>query len=386
METGMTTNMNLPSADVINQLLGITQGSSLWEIRQARDKVVAATQSSYEGYFAQNLSQLNLSQRLEIALLCSQLTPCPALSEHYAKQLALARTQSNGVSLAAMTAAKEFARVLKTKPIDGDKALLHTLPKAGLDTPTIIALAQLIAFVSFQTRVVQGLIAMQAAGSNAGASPAADTKSASRGSNTLPLGSSIKIKGFTNEVLDWKSWLDVLDIAKATEEQLSVLKESHPKATTSDYYLTLVHQPDILKQRSIAFNAIMYAPGGLSRAERELGATVVSRINGCVYCASVHAQRFEQLGKRNDAIVQVFEDPYKITTNARDKAISEFSIQLTLEPKNVNAKSIQALIGVGMNMGEVLDLVYSVAIFAWANRLMLNLGEPLQPVIDITAS
>jgi uncharacterized peroxidase-related enzyme len=372
METRMT-------IDVIDQLLDITQGSALWDIRHARDKVVAATQSSYEGYFAQHLSQLNLTQRLEIALICSELTPCPALSEHYAKQLALTKVQSDGVSQSAMAAAKEFARVLTTKPIDGDKALLHTLPKVGLDTPTIIALAQLIAFVSFQTRVVQGLVAMQAAGAHIGSVSATDMKAPVNDSGSLPLGCAIKIKGFTNEVLDWKSWLDVLVVEKATAEQLAVLKESHPKATTSDYYLTLVHQPEILKQRSIAFNAIMYAPGGLSRAERELGATVVSRVNGCVYCASVHAQRFEQLGKRNDAIVQVFEDPYLITTSTRDKAISDFSIQLTLAPETVNAKSIEALTDVGMSMGEVLDLMHSVAIFAWANRLMLNLGEPWLP-------
>jgi uncharacterized peroxidase-related enzyme len=377
METRMTTSSTPETSDVIDQLLGINHGASLWAVRHARDKVVAATQSSYEGFFAPNLSQLSLSQRLEIALLCSDLTPCPLLSKHYAKQLELTKNQSSGVSPPAMTAAKQFAHVLTTKPIDGDKALLQTLPKAGLDTPTIIALAQLVAFISFQTRVVQGLLAMQTASANTSVTSTTHTTPSASDSNNVALGSPINIKGFTNEVLDWKSWLDVLDIEKASTEQLAVLKESHPKATTSDYYLTLVHQPEILKQRSIAFNAIMYAPGGLSRAERELGATVVSRINGCVYCASVHAQRFEQLGKRNDAIVQVFEDPYSITTNPRDKAISDFSIQLTLAPAKVNAKSIQALTDVGMSMGEVLDLLHSVAIFAWANRLMLNLGEPI---------
>jgi uncharacterized peroxidase-related enzyme len=376
METRMTTSTTSETSDVIDQLLSINLGSSLWEVRHARDKVVAATQSSFESYFAPNLSQLSLSQRLEIALLCSELTPCPLLSKYYAKQLELTKNQSFGVSPNAMAAAKEFARVLTTTPIDGDKALLHTLPKAGLDTPTIIALAQLVAFISYQTRLVQGLLAVQAASANASATPTTNAMPSASESTHLALGSLINIKGFTNDVLDWKSWLEVLDIEKASPEQLAVLKESHPKATISDYYLTLVHQPEILKQRSIAFNAIMYAPGGLSRAERELGATVVSRINGCVYCASVHAQRFEQLGKRNDAIVQIFQDPYNITTNPRDKAISDFSIQLTLKPDQFDAKSIQALTDIGMNMGEVLDLMHSVAIFAWANRLMLNLGEP----------
>ena len=189
----------------------------------------------------------------------------------------------------------------------------------------------------------------------------------------------IKSHGFTNESLEWDAWLDVIDLDKATEDQIKVLEESHPKAKTSDYYLFLGHQPDILRQRSAAFNAIMYAPGGMSRAERELGSMVVSRINGCVYCASVHAQRFEQLAKRNDTVQQVFDDPYTAGTDAREKAISQFSIDLTKNPNDVNAASIQALKDVGLNEQEILDLIHSVAIFAWANRLMLNLGEPVFP-------
>ena len=189
----------------------------------------------------------------------------------------------------------------------------------------------------------------------------------------------IRIKGFTNESLDWKAWLDVVKLNKATPEQIAILEESHPKAKESDYYLFLAHQPEILRQRSAAFNAIMYAPGGMPRAERELSTAVVSRINGCVYCASVHAQRFEQLAKRNDTIKQVFEDPSTAGTTDREKAIVQFSIELTERPDAVSASSIQTLKDAGLTEAEILDLIHSVAIFAWANRLMLNLGEPIFP-------
>ncbi len=189
----------------------------------------------------------------------------------------------------------------------------------------------------------------------------------------------LKTKGFTNESLEWRAWLDTVDVATATPEQVAVLEESHPKAKVSDYYLLLVHQPEILRQRSIAFNAIMYAPGGLSRGERELGATVVSRVNGCVYCASVHAQRFEQLAKRQDVIAQVFNDPNSAGTNDRERAIAEFSVALTEHPEQISALSIERLSAVGIGDDEILDLIHSVAIFAWANRLMLNLGEPVFP-------
>ncbi|RQO50464.1 alkylhydroperoxidase [Variovorax sp. KBW07] len=188
-----------------------------------------------------------------------------------------------------------------------------------------------------------------------------------------------RIKGFTNEVLSWKPWLDMVNVDSATPAQLAALDEMSPQARTSPYFLVLAHQPEILLQRSIAFNAIMFAPGGMPRAERELGATVESRVNGCVYCASVHAQRFEQLAKRNDVISQVFEEPSSAGTTPREKAIVAFSAKLGVEPDKVSADDIRGLKEVGLSELEILDLVHSVALFAWANRLMLNLGEPIFP-------
>lgn len=188
----------------------------------------------------------------------------------------------------------------------------------------------------------------------------------------------IKKNGFTNEVLGWKAWLDTVKLDEATPEQMAVLEASHPQAKTSDYYLLLVHEPEILDHRSITYNAIMYAPRGLARADRELGALAVSRINGCVYCASVHAQRFEQLAKRNEVVAELFEDPNTAGTNDRDKAIIAMATKLTLEPENFGAEDIQKLVDVGFEPKEVLDLIHSVSIFGWANRLMLNLGEPVE--------
>lgn len=187
----------------------------------------------------------------------------------------------------------------------------------------------------------------------------------------------IKVNGFTNESLDWKAWLEVVDVNTATPEQIAVLEASHPQAKTSDYYLLLVHQPDILNHRSSTYNAIMYAPRGLNRADRELGALTVSQINGCVYCASVHAQRFEQLSKRGDMVAAVFENPATAAQTTRDKAIIQLATALTQNPAELNPALIQALKDEGMDDIEILDLIHSVSIFGWANRLMLNLGEPV---------
>ena len=185
--------------------------------------------------------------------------------------------------------------------------------------------------------------------------------------------------GFTSQTLGWHAWLDTVAIDEASPEQTAVLEASHPQAKTSDYYLLLVHEAEILRQRSGAFNSIMYAPGGLSRAERELASTVVSRVNGCVYCASVHAQRFQQLAKRDDVIQQIFTDPETAGTSLRERAIVRYAIDLTLQPEAVNPSSLDTLRGVGLDDQQILDLSHAIAIFAWANRLMLTLGEPVFP-------
>ncbi|MGU7838189.1 peroxidase-related enzyme [Burkholderia sp. AW33-5] len=116
-----------------------------------------------------------------------------------------------------------------------------------------------------------------------------------------------------------------------------------------------------------------------SRAERELASTAVSRVNGCVYCASVHAQRFTQLAKRTDAIDQVFDDPSTAGTTARERAIIRYAIALTERPDTLDENDIAALEAEGLTHEEILDLSHAIAIFAWANRLMLTLGEPVFP-------
>ena len=187
----------------------------------------------------------------------------------------------------------------------------------------------------------------------------------------------IRRNGFTNETLQWQSWLTPVRVDEASELQLEVLDESHAQARTSEYYLTLAHQPLMLRHRSTAYNAIMYAPSGLPRAERELGAMLVSVTNGCVYCTSVHAQRYAQLARRTDTVEQVFDDPASAGSTERERAIATFAQAVTLRPALLGAADIAPLRALGMSDEEVIDLLHAVSIFGWANRLMQNLGEPV---------
>lgn len=100
------------------------------------------------------------------------------------------------------------------------------------------------------------------------------------------------IHDFTTEVPDWRPRVTPVDLDQATAAQLDALKVTPSNTKVSDYVLTLAHDVETLKVRSPLFNAIMYNRGGLGRAGRELGATAASVVNRCVYCAAVHASRY----------------------------------------------------------------------------------------------
>ncbi|MCW5655131.1 peroxidase-related enzyme [Hydrogenophaga sp.] len=389
-----TSTANRP-ADLIDRAAGLVAGSATHTLRHQRDKVVATAQLSHDAMLDPSLTDLSLSHRLLVALYACRLTPSPALAGHYRDRALDAGADPVLVSLADTGAAPQafadpslrammtFARILTERPTEGDKAALMQLPAAGLSTPSTVLLAQLIAFISYQTRLVSGLKALKAAQEDgtlavspiADAAPAAD-KVGILANEHLSVGALIEAHGFTNAMLKWRAWLDVVRIDQATPEQLAALDAAHQTAKTSDYYLLLAHQPSILHTRSTAFNAVMYAPRGLPRAERELGAMAASRINGCVYCCSVHSRFFEQLAKRNDVVAQLFEDPHTAGASARDRAIIRFSTALTLQPGELSAQHLRPLREAGLTDLEILDLVHSVAMFGWANRLMANLGEP----------
>lgn len=371
-------------ADVIDQAVPLAPGAALQALRLQRPKIVAATQGSYEAMFAPTVAGVSRTERLLVALHACRLSGAETLAAHYRARLhaedapaaliAAADAPDRAASApdARVATLLGFTAKLTVRPIEGDRRAVEALAAAGLGPAAVVAVGQLIAFLSYQIRVVAGLQALAAAGPGG---PEQPMGAEPRGGASVP--NPIRIKGFTNEVLDWTPWVAPMRLEDATPEQMNALETMSPTAKDQAYFRLLAHQPEMLLQRSIAFNAIMFAPGGMPRAERELGATVESRLNGCVYCASVHAQRFEQLAKRNDVIAQLFEDPDTAGTSARERAIVRFSSVLGLSPDALGAEQVQAVRAAGLTDAETLDLVHAVALFAWANRLMLNLGEPI---------
>ena len=366
--------------DVIDAAAGLVPGLALHAARRFRATVIDATQASHDALLGEPVPGLNAAERLRVAEHCCRADGAAELAAHYRRRLDAAGGggPSSGSGPATLPAMLHWAALLTTEPRRGDRAALKALKHTGLDDAAIVALAQLVAFLSYQTRVVAGLKAMRQPAAPGGREAqdveAPEVPASAQVAPGRPR--VIRINGFTNETLQWRSWLEPVQLAHASALQLEVLDESHAQARSSEYYLTLIHQPLMLRHRSAAYNAVMYANGGAPRAERELAAMVVSVTNGCVYCTSVHAQRYTQLARRHDTVEQVFTDPASAGSSERERAVVRFARALTLRPQELGAEDIEPLRALGLADEEIIDLLHAAAIFGWANRLMHNLGEP----------
>jgi len=187
------------------------------------------------------------------------------------------------------------------------------------------------------------------------------------------------MRDFTHGELQWEPWVAPLDITAATQEQLSALKITPSNRAVGAYSLVLAHDPQALSERSPLYNGIMFGAKGLPRAERELGAVAASRINGCAYCASVHARRFTELSKRPDVMERIQADGIEADLDPRLKAIVDYAAKLTRDPASITPADAAPLRAQSLGDLEILDLTHAVAMFAWANRLMQTLGEAAAP-------
>jgi uncharacterized protein YciW len=145
--------------DTIDQAAGLAPGHPLQAARRFRSTVVASTQASHDALLFEPVPGLSPADRLRVAVHCCEAAGAPQLTAHYQQLLAAPERASDPAS-PALGAALSWAGLLTTDPRRGDRQALQALRDAGLQDPAIVALAQLVAFLSYQTRVVAGLRAL----------------------------------------------------------------------------------------------------------------------------------------------------------------------------------------------------------------------------------
>ena len=171
------------------------------------------------------------------------------------------------------------------------------------------------------------------------------------------------------------AWIKVVPPGEATGK----LKTEYERAAKERGALANIHSvtslhPGLLDAHLSLYEEVHFAESPLSRRERELVATVVSRTNECAYCVAHHADAFGRHAKEPGVQALVATDYTKAKLSPRERALADHAFKLTRLPGDITKADLDKLRAQGLDDRAILDLTLVVAYFNFANRVASGLG------------
>lgn len=141
------------------------------------------------------------------------------------------------------------------------------------------------------------------------------------------------------------------------------------------------HAFDIEKLNAFTalYNNIMLAESGLNKLEREMIAVVVSSENKCFYCLTAHGAAVRELSG-DPALGEMLVMNYRVANlPARERAMLDFSVQLTKASATIEESDRQALRDVGFSERDIWDIANTAAFYNMTNRVASSLDMRPNP-------
>lgn len=117
------------------------------------------------------------------------------------------------------------------------------------------------------------------------------------------------------------------------------------------------------------YNDVMLAQSGLSKLEREMIAVVVSSINKCYYCLTAHGAAVRQLSGDPKLGEMLMMNWRVAALDDRQKAMLEFTEQMTVASAKIEEKDREALRLVGFSDRDIWDIAAVAGFFNMSNRM-----------------
>lgn len=171
------------------------------------------------------------------------------------------------------------------------------------------------------------------------------------------------------------SWIEEIEVSDADEklaEVYATLIAQRGKVSN----ILKVHSlnPEALGNHLDLYMTLMFGKSGLSRAEREAIAVVVSANNDCQYCVSHHVEALKRFVSDEQTLDMLRNADGLEVLEPRLSNIVRHAEKLTNAPGAMTESDLAELGAVGLSDSDVLDLTLIVAYFNFVNRIALGLG------------
>ena len=171
------------------------------------------------------------------------------------------------------------------------------------------------------------------------------------------------------------SWIDKVEVSDADGKLGAMYAELLEKRGKISNILK-VHSlnPTAMGDHLNLYMTIMFGKSGLSRAEREAIAVVVSANNDCAYCVNHHVEALRHYIEDEEILEMLATADGLETLEPRLSNIVRHAEKLTSAPSAMTESDLGELRAVGLADKDILDLTLIVGYFNFVNRIALGLG------------
>src|SRR5919107_1556220 len=177
------------------------------------------------------------------------------------------------------------------------------------------------------------------------------------------------------------SWFPVPDESDLPEDLQGLFRAARERiGFVPNVFRAYSFRPERLSAWFNHFRLVMEGTPGLSEAEREMLAVVVSMANGCLYCLVAHGASLRQAwgdAVMADRITLDWRRADGLTD--RQRAICAFAEKLTLRPVENTEADLDVLRAAGLSEHDAWDVIEVAAMYNFTNRLALATGQIPNP-------
>ena len=166
----------------------------------------------------------------------------------------------------------------------------------------------------------------------------------------------------------------VPDLADLPEDVRSTILQVQEKSGfVPNVFLKLARRPDEFRAFFAYHDALMLRAGNLTKGEKEMIVVATSGANGCLYCVVAHGAILRIYEKKPLLADQVATNYRKADISARQRAILDFAMKVSLASSTLEDTDYDALRAHGLDDEDIWDVGAIAAFFALSNR-MANLS------------
>ncbi len=171
------------------------------------------------------------------------------------------------------------------------------------------------------------------------------------------------------------AWIDEIRQNAATDDLAAVYDAIIDwRGRISNLFSVQSLNPDALHEHLDLYVTLMFGESGLSRAEREAVAIVVSASNDCEYCVRQHREALSRYEQDEEVLNLLSSADGLETFEPRLSNIVRHAYKLTNAPEAMTESDLGELRAVGLDDRDILDLTLVTAYYNFANRIALGLG------------